>query len=54
MRSAIFYATLINVVAVVPVLLPGGLTGSFFQPLALSYALAVLVSMLVALTSRRR
>ena len=28
----------------------GGLTGSFFQPLALSYALAVLVSMLVALT----
>ena len=49
-RGAIFYATLINVVAVVPVLFVGGLTGSFFQPLALSYALAVLVSMLVALT----
>jgi CzcA family heavy metal efflux pump len=49
-RGAIFYATLINVVAVVPVLFVGGLTGSFFQPLALSYALAVLVSMAVALT----
>jgi CzcA family heavy metal efflux pump len=49
-RGAIFYATIINVVAVVPVLFVGGLTGSFFQPLALSYALAVLVSMLVALT----
>ena len=49
-RGAILYATLINVVAVVPVLFVGGLTGSFFQPLALSYALAVLVSMVVALT----
>ena len=28
----------------------GGLTGSFFRPLALAYALAVLASMLVALT----
>jgi CzcA family heavy metal efflux pump len=49
-RGAILYATLINVVAVVPILFVGGLTGSFFQPLALSYALAVLVSMVVALT----
>jgi Cu/Ag efflux pump CusA len=32
------------------VLLLGGLSGSFFRPLALSYALAVLVSMVVALT----
>jgi len=31
-------------------LVVGGLTGKFFQPLALSYALAVLASMLVALT----
>ena len=30
--------------------LPGGLSGAFFQPLVLSYGLAVLVSMLVALT----
>ena len=35
-------------------LLPEGLTGAFFRPLAISYALAVLVSMVVALTSRRR
>jgi CzcA family heavy metal efflux pump len=49
-RSAITYATVINVVAVVPVLFLQGLSGSFFQPLVLSYALAVLVSMLVALT----
>jgi CzcA family heavy metal efflux pump len=49
-RTAITYATVINVVAVVPVLFLEGLSGSFFQPLVLSYALAVLVSMLVALT----
>jgi len=49
-RTAILYATLINVVAVVPVILSGGLSGAFFQPLALSYALAVLASMVVALT----
>jgi CzcA family heavy metal efflux pump len=49
-RSAILYATLINVVAVVPIIVIGGLTGSFFRPLALSYALAVLASMAVALT----
>ncbi|MGA9749085.1 MAG: efflux RND transporter permease subunit [Nocardioides sp.] len=49
-RSAITYATLINVVAVVPVFFLDGLTGSFFRPLATAYALAVLVSMVVALT----
>ena len=49
-RTAITYATLINVVAVVPVLFLEGLSGSFFRPLVLSYGLAVLVSMLVALT----
>jgi CzcA family heavy metal efflux pump len=49
-RGAILYATLINVAAVVPVLFIGGVSGSFFRPLALSYALAVLASMLVALT----
>src|SRR5919112_2030183 len=49
-RSAIWYATLINVLAVVPVLFLESVTGSFFQPLAISYALAILVSMLVALT----
>jgi CzcA family heavy metal efflux pump len=49
-RTAILYATLINIVAVLPVVFVGGLTGSFFRPLAVAYALAVLASMLVALT----
>ncbi len=48
-RSAITYATLIVLVAVAPVFLLQGLSGSFFQPLVLSYGLAVLVSMIVAL-----
>ncbi len=49
-RTAILYATVINIVAVLPVVFVGGLTGSFFRPLALAYALAVLASMAVALT----
>ena len=49
-RSAITYATVINVVAIVPVFFLGGLSGSFFEPLVLSYGLAVLISMLIALT----
>src|SRR5207244_2058471 len=49
-RTAILYATLINVVAVLPVVFMGGLSGAFFRPLALSYGLAVLASMVVAMT----
>jgi CzcA family heavy metal efflux pump len=49
-RVAIFYATLINIVAVIPVMLVGGLTGAFFEPLAIAYSLAVLASMAIALT----
>jgi CzcA family heavy metal efflux pump len=49
-RTAITYATLINVVAVVPVFFLPGLSGAFFKPLVLSYGLAVLASMIVALT----
>jgi CzcA family heavy metal efflux pump len=49
-RGAIVYATLIEVVAVAPVLLLPGLSGSFFRPLAQAYALAILASMAVALT----
>jgi Cu/Ag efflux pump CusA len=49
-RVAILYATLINIVAVLPVVFVGGLTGSFFRPLAVAYGLAVLASMFVALT----
>jgi Cu/Ag efflux pump CusA len=49
-RGAIIYATLIDVVALVPVLLMAGLAGAFFRPLAVAYGLAVLASLLVALT----
>jgi Cu/Ag efflux pump CusA len=49
MRSAALYATLILALTVVPVWLVGGLTGSLLQPLAVSYGVAMLASMLVAL-----
>jgi CzcA family heavy metal efflux pump len=49
-RSAIVYATLIDVVAIIPVFFLEGLTGAFFKPLVIAYGLAVLASMLVALT----
>jgi len=49
-RSAIVYATLIDVTTLIPVLFMTGLSGSFFRPLAVSYGLAVLASMVVALT----
>src|SRR4029453_8443198 len=49
-RGAIVYATLIDVITLMPVFFMQGLSGAFFQPLALSYGLAVLASLLVALT----
>ncbi len=49
-RGAIVYATIIEIVAILPIFMLGGLSGSFFQPLALAYALALLASMVVALT----
>ncbi len=49
-RSAIVFATLIDVVTLVPVFFMQGLSGAFFQPLAISYGLAVLASLVVALT----
>ena len=49
-RSPIVYATLIIVAASIPVFLLTGLTGAFFRPLALSYTLAIVASMGVALT----
>jgi CzcA family heavy metal efflux pump len=49
-RSAIIYATFIDIVAIAPVFFIEGLTGAFFRPLAVSYGLAVLASLLVALT----
>ncbi len=49
-RRAIVYATLIIVLAVVPVFFVRGVSGAFFTPLIMSYGLAVLASMVVALT----
>lgn len=50
MRSAMGYATLIVLLVMVPVFFIEGLSGAFVHPLALAYALAVVASMLVALT----
>jgi CzcA family heavy metal efflux pump len=49
-RSPIVFATLIIVLAVTPVFFMGGLSGAFFEPMATSYILAMLASMVVALT----
>ena len=49
-RGPIVHATLIIVAAAVPVFLLQGLTGAFFRPLAISYTLAIVASMGVALT----
>jgi CzcA family heavy metal efflux pump len=49
-RQAIIHATLIDAVVLLPIFFIGGLSGAFFQPLAVSYGLAVLASMFVALT----
>jgi Cu/Ag efflux pump CusA len=50
LRGPLMVATVIAVLLVLPVLVVGQVTGSFLRPLALSYALAILASMLVALT----
>jgi CzcA family heavy metal efflux pump len=47
-RSAVVYATLIVALVFIPVFLLEGLAGSFFQPLAVSYLLAVIASLGVA------
>ncbi len=49
-RSAIVHATLIILLVFLPVFFLEGLAGSFFRPLAVSYMLAVLASLAVALT----
>jgi CzcA family heavy metal efflux pump len=50
-RGAVVYASMIEALALLPVFFLQGLTGAFFRPLAFSYALAVFVSMSVALTT---
>jgi CzcA family heavy metal efflux pump len=49
-RSAVVYASMIVVLVFVPVFMLEGLAGAFFRPLATSYILAVVASLLVAIT----
>ncbi len=49
-RRAVVFATFVVILVFLPVLTLTGLQGSFFAPLALSYILAILASLLVALT----
>ncbi len=49
-RSAVVYGSLIVVLVFMPVFFLQGLAGSFFRPLATSYVLAILASLVVALT----
>jgi CzcA family heavy metal efflux pump len=49
-RGAVVYATFVVALVFLPVLTLTGLQGSFFAPLALSYILAIMASLAVALT----
>ena len=49
-RSAVVYGSLIIMLVLLPVFLLPGLSGSFFRPLAVTYVLAILASLAVALT----
>ena len=49
-RAPIIHATFIIIASTLPIFMLEGLAGSFFRPLALAYALAILASLLVALT----
>lgn len=49
-RSAVVYGSIIVALVLMPVFFLPGLSGSFFRPLAMSYILAILASLFVALT----
>ena len=49
-RGAVVYATFAVILVFLPVVLLPGLAGRFFAPLGLAYVLAILASLLVALT----
>jgi CzcA family heavy metal efflux pump len=48
-RSAVLFGSIIVVLVLMPVFFLTGLSGSFFRPLALSYILAIMSSLMVAL-----
>lgn len=50
-RGAVVYASIIEALALLPIFFLESLTGSFFKPLAFTYALATLVSLVVAMIS---
>lgn len=49
-RGPVVYATFVLALTIMPILFLTGLQGAFFAPLALSFLLAVLASLLVAMT----
>ena len=48
-RSAVVFGSIIVALALMPVFLMGGLSGAFFRPLAISYIIAIMASLAVAL-----
>ena len=49
-RSAVVYATFAVILVVLPIMTLSGIAGRLFAPLGLAYTLAVLASLVVALT----
>ena len=49
-RSAVVYATMIVIIVFLPIFFLDGIAVAFFRPLALAYILAILASLVVALT----
>ena len=49
-RSALFFATLITLLSVLPVFFIAGIESGLYRPLAITYVMAVLAAMVVALT----
>lgn len=49
-RGAVVYATFIVALVFMPIVLLGGLSGKFFAPLGIAFILAIMASLIVALT----